>query len=127
MQEIKEGLEKILIFDKHRAYARLLKLEFGNSYEIHCPQNSELNDMNYAQFSFAIVIVQDYEELVNIFPIMHIIPNIILGSKLKDIENLSRYSDHVMLIDLNLTKNELLSEIRNIFELFSKVENNASN
>lgn len=113
-------MEKIFVFDTHRAYARLIKMEFGKTFEIHCPQHYEnQNVIDFKQYSFAFIVIHDYEELVNIIPIMQAVPNIILGSKLKNVEEVSKFSDNMMFIDITMPKHELLDELKSLFNLFS--------
>ncbi|MFY8187495.1 MAG: hypothetical protein ACOVLC_05990 [Flavobacterium sp.] len=120
-------MEKIFVYDTHRAYARLIKLEFGKTHDIHCPQNYDsYSAIDFKQFSFAFVIIHDYEELISIIPIMQTVPNIIVGSKLKNIEEVSKFSYNMMYIDISLPKHELLSELNNLFKLFANESNNSN-
>uniref|UniRef100_UPI0040491B33 hypothetical protein n=1 Tax=Flavobacterium sp. TaxID=239 RepID=UPI0040491B33 len=114
-------MEKILVFDTHRAYARLFKQEFSPYYEVNCCTNNEsFNVIKLKEHSFAITIIHEYEELVHVIPFIQNIPNIVLGSKLDNIEVISKFSENIMFMDLNVTKQSLISELENTLSLFSE-------
>jgi len=115
-----ENMEKIFILDSHRAYGRLIKLEFGKAFEIHCPHDyNSFKEIDFTIFNFAFIIIHNYEELVHAIPIIQTVPNIILGSKLENIEEVSIHSDNIMFIDVNQPKSELIGELKSLFSLFS--------
>lgn len=114
-------MEKIIIFDTHKAYARLFRQEFGAYYEINSNLVSDqLKPEKLKEYSFAFIIIHEYEELVHIIPLIQTIPNLIIGSKLNNIEDIARFSENIMFVGLNETKYELLAELTEILELFSK-------
>lgn len=113
-------MEKILIFDTHRAYARLFKQEFSPYYEVNCYSSNEpFSTKNLKEHKFAITIIHEYEELVHVIPLIQNIPNIVMGSKLDNMEVISRFSENIMFLDLNVTKQHLISELENTLSLFS--------
>lgn len=103
---------RLFVYDTTRGFARFIKINFSNEYEIaSCNLKKKLDDFNIDQMEVAFVNIDKYEDVVDFFFIKSKVKFVFAISRLPDVKLMLEEFQDVIFLDIDKLKSDIIRQI----------------